>query len=234
MEAGRVATGFSYPVVSKYSNSGGTVSFADGMVLARGVSVELDVTVAEDNNFYANNVVAESDNGRFESGSMTLTVDGLNPTARSFIQGLPEPEPMTYGSDPEESVDVIHVGDSAAAPYVAVGVIGRYRSGGQDIFVPYVFPKTRFHSNGLSLATQEESIDWQTEELTADVNRDDSPNHDWRLILADQSSEQAAMDVLNGILKVNTSAAAAFMAIPKPTDAAVDFAYGESIPSAGG
>jgi len=47
--AGRVITGFSKPYVAKYSVVGTTVSYTDGMVLARGVSVALAPTSSDDN-----------------------------------------------------------------------------------------------------------------------------------------------------------------------------------------
>ena len=37
---GRVITGFSQPYVALYSESGGTVTYASGQILARGVSVD--------------------------------------------------------------------------------------------------------------------------------------------------------------------------------------------------
>ena len=39
MANGRIITGFSKPYVAKYAESSGTVTYSDGMVLARGVEV---------------------------------------------------------------------------------------------------------------------------------------------------------------------------------------------------
>ena len=53
---------------------------------------------------------------------------------------------------------------------------------------------------GLDAATQEDTIDWQTQELTANLMRDDTSNHDWKLVAADQSTEAEAEAVLKALL----------------------------------
>ncbi len=76
-----VTTGFSKPYIAKYSNTGTAVTYSDGMKLGRGVELKLDIDTADDNNFYADNVVAETETSQFTSGSVTTTVDGLEPAA---------------------------------------------------------------------------------------------------------------------------------------------------------
>ena len=66
--AGKVCTGFSKPYVAKYSNAGGVVSYSGCMQLARGVSVSLSLDTTDDNNFYADNIVAETAAAVFTSG----------------------------------------------------------------------------------------------------------------------------------------------------------------------
>ena len=86
-----VTTGFSMPYVAKYANTGTTVTYTSGMDLARGVSMSLEIDTADDNNFYANNVLAEVETAQFTSGSATVTVDGLSNEAATLIFGLPAP-----------------------------------------------------------------------------------------------------------------------------------------------
>ena len=203
MAAGRVATGFSYPVVAKYNAAGNDVSFSGGMVLARGVSVSLDITVSDDNSFYADNVQAETDNGRFEKGVVKLVVDGLNPDARRFALGYPEPVEVSYGAS--QKVMVTKDGDATKPPYLGIGYIVRYRCGGEDIYVPTILVKSKFRNPGGEYSTQEKSISWQTETLEADLSRDDTSSHDWRWILADQTSEEAAKAILAGLFQIGVS-----------------------------
>ena len=95
--AGKVAVGFSYPLVALYNANGSTVTLSNAMVLARGVGVDISVNVASDNEFYADNALAESENDVFESGSLKLTVDGLFDKANRMISGLEEPQEVTFG-----------------------------------------------------------------------------------------------------------------------------------------
>lgn len=195
--AGKVCTGFSKPYVAKYSNAGGAVTYSGVMQLARGVSVSLSLNTTDDNTFYADNVSAETAPATFTGGTATLTVDGLLEAAEKFVLGLPEATNVEAGGS---QVAVSHYGDGMEIPYVGIGFVVRYQSAGVITYAPVVLTKARFQQPGLDAATQEESIDWQTQELTVDLMRDDTTNHDWKLVGADQSTEAAAEEVLKAIL----------------------------------
>ena len=186
MANGRVITGFSLPYVALYdttTQSGTTtVSYSSGQILARGVSVSLSVDSADDNDFYADNVKAESATGMFGGGEVTLTVDGLLANAEKLIMGLP-----TVGED-----GFYLYGDSMSIPYVGIGFIVRYMSDGVTSYVPVILNKCKFTTPNLEANTQEDSIDWQTQELTATVMRDDSANHTWKMVGTATSTEALA------------------------------------------
>ena len=189
---GRVITGFSYPYVALYSESGGTISYTSGQILARGVNVDLSIDAADDNNFYADNVVAESATGMFGGGTCTLTVDGLLTAAEKLILGLPTADGEGWTA----------YGDAASIPYVGLGFIVRYMSDGVTTYVPIVLNKVKFKMPNLSAATQEEEIDWQTQELTAQIMRDDTNAHNWRYIGADVATEAAAEAAIRAFLGI--------------------------------
>lgn len=195
--AGKVCTGFSKPYVAKYTNAGNVVTYSGAMVLARGVSVSMSLNTSDDNIFYADNVSAETAAAVFSDGTATLTVDGLLAAAEKFILGLPATSKVTADGN---QVEVSHYGDGMDIPYVGIGFIVRYQSGGVVTYAPVVLTKARFQQPGLDAATQEESIDWQTQELTATLMRDDTTNHDWKLVGADQETEAAAEAVLVALL----------------------------------
>lgn len=197
MANGRVITGFSKPVVAKYSATGTTVSYSNMMALARGVDVSLDIETNDDNDFYADNVKAESAGNVFSSGTVTLTVDGLKEAARTLIMGLPAATSVTVGST---SVDVYEYDDRQEKPYVGIGFIVRFMEDGVASFVPYMLPKTIFSDLGIEAETQEESIDFQTTELEATIMRDDSDNHAWQKVGAAQTTEALAYSVLQALL----------------------------------
>lgn len=168
-----VTTGFSLPYVALYSNPSGTNVYTSGQLLARGVSVSVEADTVDDNNFYADNILAETENGAVSGGTLTLTVDGLAPTARRLIYGLPAANTSTGW---------VSVGDEATQPYVGVGFIRRTMNNGTTNYWAVVFPKCRFAFNGEDAATQEEQIDWQTTELEATFMRDDTTNHNWKYV----------------------------------------------------
>ena len=182
MAAGRVLTGFSLPYVAKYTNSGSTITYSQGQKLARGVSVSIEAEAEDDNIFYADNISAESAPGIFTSGTATLTVDGLKLAAEQLIMGIPA----------ADSEGFIHYGESLTIPYVGIGFICRYMEDGVTSYVPIILTKTRFVTPGINAQTATETIDWQTQELTASLLRDDSTNHDWKLVGSAETTEAAA------------------------------------------
>lgn len=200
MANGKVITGYSNPFVALYSANGGTVTYSNGMPLARGVNVSLSSNSSEGVNFYANNVIAESAGGVFTGAELTLTVDGLKNSARKLIMGLPDPETITVGSD--NSVEVYDYDDRQDIPNVGIGMIIRYMENNVTTYAPLVFTKCAFSVDGLSANTQEDTIAFQTQELTATVMRDDSTNHRWRRVGADQTTEAAAEEIVKKLLNI--------------------------------
>lgn len=182
MANGQVTTGFSKPYVALYANNEGTISYTSGQVLARGVEVSMEIETSEDNDFYADNIVAESDSGSFVSGTLTLTVDGLLAAAEKLIMGLP-----TAGSDGFMPYD-----DDQEIPDVGVGFIRRVMSDGVTSYIPYVFPRCTFQQIPVEAATQEAEIDWQTQELTANIQRAEDAKRTWQKVGAGETTETAA------------------------------------------
>ena len=200
--AGKVCTGFSKPYVAIYHNNGGNVTYSKGQILARGVSVSIEPEVADDNTFYADNIASETSPGVFTGGNVTLTVDGLLQEAEQMIMGLSAPEEITVGES--QKVEVLSYGDKTNIPYMGIGFIARYQSDGVESFSPIVLTKARFQTSSLEAETQEEEISWQTQELTAPLMRDDTPNHNWKKVAADQSTEEEAEAVIRAMLGVTS------------------------------
>ena len=182
MAAGKVCTGFSKPYVALYTASGGSVTYSQGQLLARGVSVSASADQADDNNFYADNVIAETESGVFTSGEITLTVDGLLAAAERLIMGLSAADSSGY----------LKYDDDQKVPDVGIGFIARYMSGGSTSYTPIIFPRGAFQFPGVDAATQEETIDWQTRDLTATIKRAEDAKHTWKLVGGDETSESAA------------------------------------------
>ena len=180
--AGKVCTGFSKPWVAKYSASGGVITYSNARQLARGVSVDIAPTASDDNKFYADNVEAENASGIFTGGTVTVTVDGLFKSAEKMIMGLPDADADGFTA----------YGDSQSAHYLGFGYIARYMSEGVTTYVPTVLVKTKFNQPKSKANTQEDSIDWQTQELTGNIMRGDDSNHNWKYVGDDYSTEETA------------------------------------------
>lgn len=190
---GRVCTGFSKPYVALYAFTGGSVVYSSCTALARGVEVSVEAEEAsEANNFYADNVLAESISGVFSGGTATLTVDGLLDTTRKLIYGLPAADTAGW----------THFGDSQSVPYVGIGFVTRYMSDGVTSYVPTILTKAIFQAEPQEAATQEDEVEWQTTELTATLLRDDSANHDWKLLGAAQTTEALAEGMITSMFGV--------------------------------
>ena len=190
---GRVCTGFSKPYVALYAFTGGSVVYSSCTALARGVEVSVEAEEAsEANNFYADNVLAESISGVFSGGTATLTVDGLLDTTRKLIYGLPAADTAGW----------THFGDSQSVPYVGIGFVTRYMSDGVTSYVPTILTKAIFQAEPHEAATQEDEVEWQTTELTATLLRDDSANHDWKLLGAAQTTEALAEGMITSMFGV--------------------------------
>ena len=184
---GKVCTGFSLPYVAKYTASGGSVTYSEGKRLARGVSVNLAPESADTNDFYADNVKAESVAGVFTGGTVSLVVDGLLPAAEKFIFGLPSVTTV-------DSVAVYAYGDDATPPYVGIAYIARYMSDGVTSYKVIVLTKCKFNLPSEEAATQEEQIAWQTQTLEAALMRDDTANHNWKYVGATEYATEAAAE----------------------------------------
>lgn len=192
--AGQVTTGFSLPYVAVYSTSGTTITYTSGQKLARGVSVSVSPETADDNNFYADNIVAEREAGVFTGGEVSLTVDGLFPAAERLVFGLP-----AAGSD-----GFTAYGDDMVVPYCGIGFVVRRQSEGAVGYQAVILPKTMFSLPGTEAATQEENIDWQTQELTARIFRADDDNRNWKYVGSVVTTEALAEASIKTFFSITT------------------------------
>lgn len=201
---GRVITGFSHPVAAFYKNPGGPGSYTDGFRLARGVSVDINVNTADDNIFYANNAAAESEQGIFTDGIMTLGLDGLHPEVQRKVLGLDAPRSVEVSG---KTIQLSGTGTGAKPPALGVGFVIEFKSGGQSIYVPYYMTKAKFRQGGFRATTRQGTIDWQSAECTVDLYRDDTDNHYWQETGQDCTTESEAIEILEALLAVSAEAA---------------------------
>lgn len=189
---GKVVTGFSHPYVAAYSCTDNVITYTNAQELARGVKVSLEPESADASNFYANNIVAETEGGGFTGATLTLTVDGLFATAERFILGL-----QTAGSDGFSDYNA-----NSKAPFVGVGFIVRSMSNHNVIYTPVVLYKSMFKQPTQEAETQGDEISWQTTELSATVMRADTTDLRWKAVGTDYETEAEALTALQTKLGV--------------------------------
>lgn len=194
MANGRILTGFSLPYVAIYTASDSTVTYSSGQILARGVSVSLEVESADDDNvFYADNVAAESVSGTFSGGTATLTVDGLLQSAEQLVLGLPDADTNGF----------VAYGSATSIPYVGIGFICRYMSDSTTTYVPVILTKCRAKQPNLEAETQEDEISWQTQEIEFTMLADDTDDANWKMVGTAQTTEAAAESMIQTYFSIS-------------------------------
>lgn len=170
-----VTIGYSKPYVALYNGSTGQDVYTGGMDLGGGVSYSDSIDVADDNNFYADNKIDESETGTFVSGEATITVNYLSSAAAKMVLGLTNQ--VTVGDVKWDSYD-----DDANPPEIGYGHVKKVMNAGVIQYIGFVLPRVKMALPSEAAETQGESIDWQTQELTATIMRSINGNHPWRCV----------------------------------------------------
>lgn len=183
--------GLSQPFYAVYSNSGTTVTYSNGGVLGKYTALDIALEDSE-NNFYADNAIAESDD-TFAGGTVTITTDDLRPAAMLAALGVVSEAIAVTDVATTDAAWLIN-NDSQSVPFLGIGGIAKKKVDGSIKYVAIVLDKVKFRNPSQSITTQGETIEWQTSELVGDIFRSDKATHDWRRIstLLDTEAEAAA------------------------------------------
>lgn len=180
--SGGVATGFSDIHVALYSaEDGGTVKYTSVRKLGRSVSMSTDISTSDDNNFYADDVLAETETGSaFTDGSGSIAVDGLSSDEEAFIMGLATGN--SYEVSSSTSVETYEYGESMNPPFLGLGAVKMVQRNGKSSWKAIILTKIRFKVPGDDLTAKGNRIDWQTQSLDFTIMRDDSSMARWKII----------------------------------------------------
>lgn len=171
--------GVSKPYVAKYSNTDTTVSYTSGQILDKMTEIDISINSAEDNNFYADNSIAESDSS-FSGGSVTVNTADLGPEATALVLGI-TPVPIAGISGvTDEDVNELIFDDDQRSPYLGFGCIIKKRVNNVDQWRAIILTKIMLAVPNDAATTQGETIEWQTPQLTGTIMRDDSAKHAWK------------------------------------------------------
>ena len=171
--------GVSKPYVAKYSNTNTTVSYTSGQILDKMTEIDISINSAEDNNFYADNSIAESDSS-FSGGSVTVNTADLGPEATALVLGI-TPVPISeIAGVTDEDVNELVFDDDQRSPYLGFGCIIKKRVNNVDKWRAIILTKIMLAVPNDAATTQGETIEWQTPQLTGTIMRDDSAKHAWK------------------------------------------------------
>lgn len=189
-----VTIGYSKPYVALYNGSTGKDAYTQGTDLGGGVSYSDSIEVADDNDFYADNRVDETESGVFTSGEATITVNYLSATAAKMVLGLKNQQEIS--TTQWDAYD-----DDANPPDIGYGHVKKVMDDGVIKYIGFVLPRIRMALPSESAETQEESINWQTQELTATIMRSLNGKRPWRCVAATPfDTEDAAYAAVKAFL----------------------------------
>lgn len=171
--------GVSKPKFAKYSESNGVVTYSDGGSLGKMVNVDVSIDSSDDNNFYADNGIAETDR-QFSGGTFTANTDDLSHEVSKAILGLREQELGEITGVTDTEVKELIYDDDQVMPYLGLGFIIKKKVKGVTKWRAVILTKAMFSVPNDAATTQGETIDWQTEELSATIMRDDTEKHAWK------------------------------------------------------
>lgn len=171
--------GVSKPKFAKYSESNGVVTYSGGGSLGKMVNVDVSIDSSDDNNFYADNGIAETDR-QFSGGTFTANTDDLSHEVSKAILGLKEQELGEIAGVTDTGVKELIYDDDQAMPYLGLGFIIKKKVKGVTKWRAVILTKAMFSVPNDAATTQGETIDWQTEELSATIMRDDTEKHAWK------------------------------------------------------
>lgn len=171
--------GLSIPVVGKYANNNGTVTYSDPTVANKAIEYSISWTVGDNNPLYADNNIAENDKGTFQSGELSLTTADLPQELSVLLLGT---KTITEKMG-EENITTQIFDDSVNAPYLGFGIIELHQEDDTDSYRAIFLNKVFFNLPENAASTKGETIEWQTPTITGTIQRSDEVNenvsHPW-------------------------------------------------------
>lgn len=192
--------GLSKPYFAKYSNTGSTVTYAEGALMGKAVELSLELEEGDDNILYADNGPAESAN-TFSGGSLTLTTDDLLPDVMMKVLGVTE-EAITSEDIQTETPKWYNWDDKQNTPYLGLGAIVKVQKDGKIGYMAIILPKIKFSNPSDTFNTQGETIEWGTNEISGTIMRDDTEDHQWKKISSIMDSEADAEAAIKQFLSI--------------------------------
>ena len=192
--------GLSKPYYAIYSNTGTTVTYSKGGVIGKYTEFSLELEDGDNNILYADNGPAESDNS-FAGGTATVTTDDLIAERMLAILGLKK-EAITEPALSTKDAYWLVFDDDQDTPYIGLGGIIKKKINNATKYQAFILTKIQFTNPGLEAVTQGETIEWQTQELSATIMRSDEAKARWFMISNELDSEEDAEKIIKAYLNI--------------------------------
>ena len=198
--------GLSKPYYAIYSNTGTTVTYSNGGVIGKYTEFSLELEDGDNNILYADNGPAESDNS-FAGGTATVTTDDLIAEKMLAILGLKK-EAITTPELSTKDAYWLVFDDDQDTPYIGLGGIIKKKINNATRYQAFILTKIQFTNPGLEAVTQGETIEWQTQELSATIMRSDEAKARWFMISNELDSEEDAEKIIKAHLNITDTPSA--------------------------
>lgn len=192
--------GLSKPYFAKYSNTGSTVTYAEGALMGKAVELSLELEEGDDNILYADNGPAESAN-TFSGGSLTLTTDDLLPEVMMQVLGVTE-EAITSEDIQTETPKWYNWDDKQNTPYLGFGAIVKVQNNNVIGYQAVILPKIKLNNPSDTFTTQGETIEFGTPEISGTILRSDGEKHTWKKVSSVMNSEADAEAAIKQFLSI--------------------------------
>ena len=192
--------GLSKPYYAIYSNTGTTVTYSKGGVIGKYTEFSLELEDGDNNILYADNGPAESDNS-FAGGTATVTTDDLIAERMLAILGLKK-EAITEPALSTKDAYWLVFDDDQDTPNIGLGGIIKKKINNATKYQAFILTKIQFTNPGLEAVTQGETIEWQTQELSATIMRSDEAKARWFMISNELDSEEDAEKIIKAYLNI--------------------------------
>lgn len=171
--------GASRPYYAIYDPNNGAPTYSGGGLMGALVEFNFELESTDNNNFYADNKVKESQR-RFTNGTVSVTPDDLSQEVSADMLGI-TPTPITgiEGITDEGATELIW-DDEQNSPYLGIGLIEKKQVDNQNKWRAIILTKVIFDIPSDAAETEGEEIEWQTSELVGSILRDDSAKHRWK------------------------------------------------------
>ena len=156
--------GMQHVVAAKVATEtpGSALTYSAGMVVGKAIQGNLTWN-RNDNPLYADDAMAENDNGA-TGGTIELGTDDLLDAVRAYLLG---DEAITVGTGTNTTTEYETTGE--AAPYVGFGYIRVRVKGGVTSYQAVWYHKAQFGETTENAQTKGQTIEWQTPTLTGRI-----------------------------------------------------------------